>query len=156
VHVDARVGAIDVHLSRAPRGADEVSWTCNFQVVLASKAWLAQIEDLIDGDKVALGQVIVDGRVLEDWATINEAHAPGFLSSEGRSKICPICGSVYATLWGKVFFTDPAIADRPLIVASSAIFVREDEATRRALRTPSGVYKPTRVGLRREHSPGSP
>ncbi|WP_372785804.1 hypothetical protein [Phenylobacterium sp.] len=148
--MDARVGAIDVHLSHAPRGPDEVTWTCDFQVLLVSRDWLVQIEDLIDYHKVALGQVFVDGRALPDWATIHEAHAPGFLSSEGRSKVCPICGSVYATLWGKVFFTDPAVAGRPLIIASKGIFVREDEAVRRVLRTPSGVYKPTRVGLRRD------
>jgi hypothetical protein len=148
VHIDARVGAIDVHLSRAPSGPDEVTWTCDFQVLLASRKWLAQIGDMIDGRRVALGQVFVDGRALPDWATINEARAPGFLSSEGRSKVCPICGSHYATLWGKVFFTDPAIAGRPLIVASKAIFVREDEAVRRGLRTPVGAYKPTLVGLR--------
>jgi hypothetical protein len=149
VHIDARVGAIDVHLSQAPRGPDELAWTCNYQVLIASKAWLAQIEDLIDGQKVALGQILVNGRASTDWATINEALAPGFFSSEGRSKICPICGSVYATLWGKAFFTDPDVAGRPLIIASSGIFVREDEAIRRALRTPTGAYKPTLVRLRR-------
>ena len=149
VHIDARVGAIDIHLSKAPSALDEVTWTCNFQVLLVSMEWLAQIEDLIDGRKVALGQVFVDDRALPNWATINEANPPGFLSSEGRSKVCPICGNIYATLRGKVFFTDPAVAGRPLIIASIGIFVREDEVIRRALRTPTGVYKPTRVGLRR-------
>lgn len=149
VHIDARIAAIDVHLAQAPRGPDEVSWTCDFQVLLASRKWLAQIEDLIDGQRVALGEVFVDGRSLPDWATINEARAPGFLSSEGRSKVCPICGSVYTTLWGKVFFTDPDVLGRPLIIASSGIFVREDEAIHRSLRTPTGAYKPTLVGLRR-------
>jgi hypothetical protein len=148
VHIDARIGAIDVHLSRPPGGPDEVTWTCNFQLLLASREWLANIEDLIDGHRVALGQVFVEGRVLPDWATINEARAPGFLSSEGWSKVCPICGSVYATLRGKVFFTDPAIAGRPLIIASNGIFVREDEAIRRGLRTPVGAYKPALVELR--------
>jgi hypothetical protein len=148
VHIDARVAAIDVHLSEAPSGLDEVTWTCNFQVLLASRQWLGQIEDLVDGWHVALGQVFVDGQALPDWATINEAHAPGFFSSEGRSKVCPICGHVYATLWGKVFFRDPAIRDRPLIVASSGIFVREDEAIRRNVRTPMGAYKPSLVGLK--------
>jgi hypothetical protein len=148
VHVDARVAVIDVHLLRGPSGPDEVSWTCNFQVLLASRRWLAQIEDLIDGRQVALGQVFVNGKPSLDWATINEAHAPGLFSSEGWSKVCPICGDVYATLWGKTFFTDPAIAGRPLIVASSSIFVREDEAIRRGLRTPVGAYKPSLVGLR--------
>lgn len=148
VHVDARVAAIDVHLSREPSGRDEVSWTCNFQVLLASRQWLAQIENLIDGQRVALGQVFVDGRALPDWATINEAHAPGFFSSGGRSKVCPICGYVYATLWGKVFFTDPDVQGRPLIIASKAIFISEDEVIRRGLRAPVGAYKPTLVGLR--------
>jgi hypothetical protein len=141
VHIDARI-------ARAPSGPDQVSWTCDFQVLLASRQWLAQIEDLIDGEKIALGQVFVDGRALADWATINEAHAPGFFSAGGRSKVCPICGYVYATLWGKVFFTDPAVAGRPLIIASKAIFVREDEAIRRSLRTPAGAYKPSPVTLR--------
>jgi hypothetical protein len=149
VHIDARLGAIHVHLSKAPSGPDEVSWTCDFQVLLATRSWLAQIEDLIDGNKVALGQVIVDGQVLTDWVTINEANAPGFFSSEGRSKICPICGYAYATLWGEVFFTDPAVVASPLIIASRGIFVREDEAIRRGLRTPAGAYKPTHVGLKR-------
>ena len=147
VHIDARVAAIDVHLSRPPAGTDEVTWNCDFQVLLASRHWLAQIEDLIDGRRIALGQVFVNGRALPDWSTINEAHAPGFFSSEGRSKVCPICGSAYATLWGKVFFTDPAIESRPLIIASSSIFVREDEAVSRGLSTPVGAYKPKLVGL---------
>jgi hypothetical protein len=148
VHIDGRVGAIDVHLLKAPKGPDEVSWTCEFQVLLATREWLAQIEDLIDGRRVALGQVFVNGRALPDWATINEAHAPGLFSGEGRSKVCPICGSVYATLWGKVFFTDPVVQGRPLIIASKAIFVREDEVIRRGIRTPVGAYKPTLVGVR--------
>lgn len=150
VHVDARLGEIDVHLLRVPQSRDEVSWTCNFQVLLVSRRWLAAVEDLVDGQKVVLGKVIVAGQVLTDWATIHERHAPGFFSSEGQSKVCPICGSIYATLWGKTFFTDPAVLGRPLIVASSNIFVREDEVVRRELRTPAGMYKPTRVGLRRQ------
>ena len=148
VHIDARVGAIDVHLARAPTGPDEVSWTCNFQVLLASRRWLAQIEDLIDGQRVALGQVFVNGRASADWATINETRAPGFFSSEGRSKVCPVCGYVYATLWGKVFFSDPDVQGRPLMIASKAIFIREDEVIRRGVRTPVGAYKPSLVGLK--------
>ena len=150
VHVAARLAAIDVHLSRAPGGTDEVTWNCDFQGLLVTRQWLVKIEDLIDGQRVALGQVFVDGRLLPEWATINEAHAPGLFSSGGWSKVCPICGHVYATLWGKVFFTDPAVAGRPLIVASSEIFVREDEAIRRGLRTPVGAYKPALVGLRHD------
>jgi hypothetical protein len=148
VHIDARLGQIDVHLSTAPSGPDEFTWNCDFQVLIATRQWLAQIEDLIDGQRVALGRVFVDGQPLAEWATINEAHAPGLFSSEGRSKVCPICGSVYATLRGEVFFTDPAVAGRPLIVAAKEIFVREDEAIRRRLRTPIGAFKPRLVGLR--------
>jgi len=152
VHVDARVGAIDVNLSRPPRRADELSWTCDFQVLLAQRAWLDQIEDLFDGEKVALGRVFVDGQELSNWATVNEADAPGFFSSGGRGKICPICGHIYSTLWNTVFFADPKVEGRPLIVSSSGIFVREDEALQRSLRKPSGAFKPTLVRLR----PNSP
>jgi hypothetical protein len=148
VHVDARLAAIDVHLSRAPSGAEEITWNCDFQVLLATTQWLAQIDDLIDGARVALGQVSVDGQPVPEWATIREARAPGLFSSEGRSKVCPICGDVYDTLRGKVYFADPDVAERPLIIASNAIFVREDEAIRRGLRTPVGAFKPVRVGLR--------
>ena len=151
VHIDARVGVIDVHLAKAPSGRDEVTWTCDFGVLVVSREWLAQIEDLIDGQRIALGQVFVDDRILADWATINEAHAPRLLSSEGWSKVCPICGSPYATLHGKVFFTDPAVVGRPLIISADGIFVREDEVVRRQLRTPTGVYKPTLVELRRDN-----
>lgn len=148
IHIDARLAAIDVYLSRAPNGPDEVTWNCDFQVLLARKQWLTQIEHLIDGQRVALGQVFVNGRALPDWATINEAYPPGLFSSEGWSKVCPICGHIYAPLRGKVFFTDPAIARRPLIVTSGSIFVREYEAIRRGLRAPVGAYKPRLTGLR--------
>jgi hypothetical protein len=71
-----------------------MDWTCNFQGLLASRPWLTQIEDMIDGQRVALGQAFVGGRLLPEWSTINEAHAPGLFSSEGWSKVCPICGHV--------------------------------------------------------------
>jgi hypothetical protein len=91
------------------------------------------------------GGVHIDARV----AAIDEARAPRLLSSEGWSKVCPVCGYVYATLHGKVFFADPAVQGRPLIITSDGIFVGEDEAIRRQLRTPTGAYKPTVVELRR-------
>ncbi len=149
VHIDARIGAIDVHLAKAPSSRDEISWTRGFQVRLVSSEWLAQIEDLIDGRNVARGQVFVDGRALTDWATIHEAHATRLFSDDERSKVCPICGDLYAVLYGKTFFVDPAVQGRRLIVTSNGIFVREDEAIRRRLRTPAGAYKPSLVGLRR-------
>jgi hypothetical protein len=114
--------------------------------------WLAQIEDLFDGEKTFMGKVFVEGRESADWVTVNETHAPGLLSSGGRGKVCPICGSIYSTLWNTVFFADPQVEGRPLIITSSGIFVREDEAVRRSLRKPAGAFKPTLVRLR----PNSP
>jgi len=38
----------------------------------------------------------------------------------------------------------------PLIVNNRGIFVREDEAVRRNLRTPAGAFKPSLVPLRPE------
>jgi len=153
IHVDARIAAIDVHLARAPTGRDEFTWNCDFQVLLATRQWLSQIEDLFDGRRVALGQVFVGGKALPDWATINESHATELFSSGGWSKVCPICGRISSVLRGKVFFSDPRIQGRPLIIASNEIMVREDEVIRRGLRTPIGAFKPSLVGFRRGREP---
>jgi hypothetical protein len=145
VHTSASVGSIDVHVSEAPSGQDEVTWTCNFSVRVVSRGWLAAIEDLIDGKKICLGRLYLNGEELADWATLHEVRSPALIASEGRAKTCHTCGSHYTTLHGRVSFTDPTVLDRPLIIAGSDIFIREDEVIRRNLRTPSGSFKPSLI-----------
>jgi hypothetical protein len=50
-----------------------------------------------------------------------------------------------ARMTASVSFIDPAVIDRPLMLAGAGIFVREDEVIRRGLRVPSGVFKPRLV-----------
>jgi hypothetical protein len=46
---------------------------------------------------------------------------------------------------GRQFFADPSVVGRPLIVGDHGIFVREDLALARNLRTPTGAFKPSVV-----------
>jgi hypothetical protein len=46
---------------------------------------------------------------------------------------------------GRQFFADARVVGRPLIVGAHGIFVREDLALARNLRTPTGAFKPSVV-----------
>jgi hypothetical protein len=152
VHVDASVGPIDIHVAKAPSGRDEVTWTCDFGVFVVSRKWLAALEDLIDGERICLGRLYLGGEVLQDWATLHEVRPPALLAAGGKTRACPICGNTYTLLHGHEFFADPTVLGRPLIVGGKGIFVREDEAIRRNLRTPAGAYKPSLVRFEGELS----
>jgi hypothetical protein len=56
-----------------------------------------------------------------------------------------VCGYVFTMIAGRQFFADPRVVGRPLIVGDHGIFVREDLALARNLRTPSGAFKPSVV-----------
>jgi hypothetical protein len=43
VHGSSRVGQIDVHVSKAPSDRAEVTWTCDFQIRVISRRWLAEL-----------------------------------------------------------------------------------------------------------------
>lgn len=142
VHANSLVGQIDVHVSKAPSDRAEVIWTCDFQIRVISRRWLAEIEDLVDGSKIYAGRLLLDGEELADWATLHEVNSPALFATEGRAKTCPICNHHYTTIHGSVSFLDPEVVGRPLILAGNGIFIREGEVVRRNLRTPSGVFKP--------------
>jgi hypothetical protein len=142
VHGSSRVGQIDVHVSKAPSDRAEVTWTCDFQIRVISRRWLAEIEDLVDGSKICAGRLLLDGEELADWATLHEVNSPALFATEGRAKTCPICNHHYTTIHGSVSFLEPEVVGRSLILAGNGIFVREEEVVRRSLRTPSGVFKP--------------
>jgi hypothetical protein len=46
---------------------------------------------------------------------------------------------------GRQFFADPRVVGRQVIVGDHGIFVREDLALARNLRTPTGAFKPSVV-----------
>jgi hypothetical protein len=148
VHLNGGLGRIDVHVAKAPQGPEELHWTCDFGVFLVADSWLAEIADLVERDGVSLGQLSLSGRPLSGWSTIHDVDPPTLLASDGRTHTCPFCGWAYTVTYGRVYFSDPTIDDRSLVVNRNGIFVREDLAIMRNLRTPVGAYKPSAVKLR--------
>lgn len=142
LHIDHRLGRIDVDAAQAPASGIEINWTCDYGVRVLSRAWFSEIEDLFDESAVSMGDVRRKGRRMENWATLHQAGAPRLLGSEGWADSCPICGSPFSVLRGRRFFADPNIRGRPLIVNGQGVFVREDLALSRELRPPAGSFKP--------------
>lgn len=148
IHASANLPSIDVQLAKMPSGQDQFTWTCEFQVRLLRMDWFAPIADLVDPERVAIGRVFVGRERLENWVTVHGRRPPLLLSRGGWTKRCPICGDPFSLRRGPVFFSDPAVLDQRLVVNDKGLFIREDEATRRGLRSPVGAFKPTRVQLR--------
>lgn len=148
VHPSAKVGAIDIDAADAPNSRDEVTWTCDFTVRVVAHSWLSEVEDLIEPGRILLGTLRKDGEALPGWSTIREARPPALRSTEGRTKTCPICGHTYSVVHGTEFFSDPAAFGRPFIANENGLFVREDLAFERNLRTPIGAFPPGIVEFR--------
>lgn len=142
LHIDAGLLGFDVAVAEAPSGRDEISWTCDYVVRLVAHSWLDQVRDLIDETRIGLGTLRLDGAVISGWSTIHERRPPALLATEGHAKTCPLCGGSYTVLHGREYFSDPAVIGRPLIVNSNGLFVREDIAKSRGLRTPRGAFEP--------------
>lgn len=148
VHKDNRVGRVDVHIAARPRTRDEMSWTCDYQVKLIARRWLDQIQDLIDPAQTHLGKVFLKGQEQTDWVTLHEASPPLLMMKEGWRTSCPICGGDDSVIYGGVFFADPAVLGRKVIVNGRGLFVRKEEAEARGLKAPAGAYQGLRVQYR--------
>jgi hypothetical protein len=145
IHIDRRTGRIDLEAAKTPSPRVELNWSCPYGIPVVAKAWLDEIKDLIDETRTSIGEFRRLGRALGNWATLNEADAPTLFGTEGWAQQCPVCGNVYTMIAGRQFFADPRVIGRPLIVGDHGIFVREDLALARELRTPSGAFKPSVV-----------
>jgi hypothetical protein len=150
LHKDNRIGQIDVHLALPPKKKDELSWTCDFQVPLISRRWLEQIEDLIDPSKTFVGRVFLKDQELADWATFHERSPPLLMMKEGWRKACPICGEDISVMYRGMFFADPAVLGRKVIVNGNDIFVWKEDAEARGLKPPAGAFKPVTIQYRPE------
>ena len=142
LHKNADLLALDVDIAEAPNTCDELNWTCEYVVKLVAHSWLDEIRDLIDEERIGLGVLRQNGEVVSGWSTIHERRPPVLLATEGHVKTCPICGHSYTVLHGREYFSDPEVIGRPLIVNSNGLFVREDIARSRNLRTPRGAFEP--------------
>lgn len=141
-HEDARFRQIDIEVACSPSDRDEVSWVCDYGLTLVAHSWLSEIQDLIDPRRIDLGLVRQNGEIVDGWSTIHEYRPPTLLATEGSTKTCPTCGCAYTVLHGREFFSDETVLGRPLILNSNGIFIREDLARARNLRTPRGAFEP--------------
>ena len=142
LHINGGLLGLDVNVAEPPGRRDEVSWTCDYVVRLIAHSWLDEVRDLIDAERIGLGTLRRDGEIVPGWSTINERQPPALLATEGYAKACPLCGNSYTVLHGREYFSDPAVVGRPLIVNRNGLFVREDIARSRGLRTPRGAFEP--------------
>lgn len=142
LHVNGGLLGVDVDVAEPPNVRDELSWTCDYVVRLIAHSWLGQIRDLIDEERIGLGALRRDSKIIGGWSTIHERRPPTLLATEGHAKSCPLCGHSYTVLHGREYFSDPAVIARKLIVNSNGLFVREDIARSRGLRTPRGAFDP--------------
>jgi len=131
-----------VDVAEPPNSRDELTWTCDYIVKLVAHSWLSEVSDLIDRSRIGLGALRLDGAVIPGWSTIHERRPPILLATEGHTKTCPLCGDSYTVLHGREFFADESVIGRPFIVNSNGVFVREDIARGRNLRTPRGAFEP--------------
>ena len=145
LHEDASFRQIDVDVAGRPIDQDEVSWVCDYPLTLVAHSWLSEIQDLIDPQRIYLGLVRQNGEIVDGWSTIHEYRPPTLLATEGSTKTCPTCGCAYTVLHGREFFSDEAVLGRALIINSNGVFVREDLALARNLRTPRGAFEPSLI-----------
>jgi hypothetical protein len=149
-HVHAAARRIDVHIAEPPLPRVELNAIAGYDLTLIMTSWLDLISDLINPGRVFVGDVILKGEILPDWRTIRSLAQPLLRATkETLYAECPRCGDrTVFPVSGPLFFEDTQIAGEP-VIATNAIFVREDLALARNLRRPHGSFKPERVVLKR-------
>jgi len=145
IHIDARVGRIDVHVASEPARRVELNWTKPYSVTIVKSSWFDLVADLINPALVFVGDVLLKGSPLEGCKTLHGIDQPPLLAARMETFSCPICGEFSTWPITKPYFVAPDIGDELLIVNGNGVFVREDVAIERHLRRPNGSYKPTRV-----------
>lgn len=145
LHVDARIGRIDVHVASHPVPSFELNWTDPYALHVVSTAWLDPILDLVDGDRVFFGTLFLDGQSIEGWQSVHGLQQPVLKSAGMTVRSCARCGNVSTWTKGKEYFDDPAIADQVLLVEGSGLYLREDIVRERNIRLPIGSFEPSFV-----------
>ena len=140
-----------MHIAERPLPRVELNAIAGYSLTLIMTSWLDLISDLINPERVFVGDVILKGDVLPDWRTIRSLAQPLLRSrKETLYSECPRCGDrTVFPVSGPLYFEDARIAGEP-VIATSAIFVREDLVLARKLRRSHGTFKPERVVLKRE------
>lgn len=145
LHIDARVGRIDVHVASHPVPSFELNWTDPFALHVVSSTWLNPILDLIDVGRVFFGTLFLDGHPIEGWSSVHGLNQPTLKSAGMTVRTCDRCGNVSTWTKDKEFFDDPNIDDQVLLVDGSGLYLREDAVRGRSLPPPIGSFEPSFV-----------
>ena len=126
LHIHAAAGRIDVHIAEKPLSRVELNAIEGYSLTLIMTSWLKLISDLINPERVFVGDVILKGENLPDWRTVRSLAQPLLRSrKETLYSECPRCGNrTVFPVSGPLYFEEVQIAGEPLI-ATSAIFVRQ-------------------------------
>ena len=100
IHASASVSPIHLKIAERPNEKDEISWTCDFAVQLVAGRWIDSLSDLHEEENVALGEIYLDGKVVEDWFTITEIRPPHLVTNRGRTSKCSHCGYSHTVVRG--------------------------------------------------------
>ena len=76
--------------AKAPTSRIELNFTCPYGVCVISRAWLEDIQVLVDENRIGIGEVRRRGRPLDGWATFHEMDAPTLFGAEGWAQQCPV------------------------------------------------------------------
>jgi hypothetical protein len=120
----------------------ELNWTKPFALKIIKRTWLKLIDDLIDPDRVFVGDVLLEKKPLAEWQTLHGIREPALRSTNEAVTVCAVCGAVNSWPLGRAFFDAPDIEDQSVLVNGSGVFVRKDRVLERNLRRPHGSYKP--------------
>lgn len=145
LHVDARVGRIDVNVASRPISTMELNWTEPYALNVVARNWVDLWRDLIDPDQVFLGALLLDGRGIQEWVSIHGIRQPALKSKKMTERRCSHCGNLSTWTQGGEFFDASHLPDQMVLVNANGIFLREDVVRERGIRAPKGSSEPSYV-----------
>lgn len=116
-----------------------------YALKVVSNDWLEPVRDLIDSERVFIGTIFIDQRVIEGWSSLHGVRQPALKSARMTVRECKRCGDVSTWPRGKEYFDAPDIGEQVLLVNANGIYLREDVVREREIPAPAGSYEPTFV-----------
>lgn len=137
---------LDVHLQCEPKPYQEFSAT-KLSVKLVRTSWFDLFSDGIPEESYLLGDVIVDGRILQEWRTITTRRTPRLRASkEGLTGTCQACGDEWRVLQGNDLRLDERDRSGDMIFATNrGLFIDYGLVKEKAVPAPRGCFKPPDV-----------
>jgi hypothetical protein len=148
LHVDARVGRIDVHVTAPPIASMEINWTEPYALNLVAKSWAHLWRESIDPNSIFLGSLFLNGREIEDWVSLHGIRQPALKSRRMTERLCSRCGNLSTWTHGDEYFDDPHIGDQMVLVNGSGVYLRDDLVRKCHIGPPAGSFEPSYVAWR--------